>query len=65
MKGNYLAWYPDDLNKVMEYDVTRWVIFVSVGVGANQRIPLSVLARNPHKKLACEISHKTGKGRGK
>ena len=47
--------------------VTRWVAFVSVdvGVGASQRIPLSVLARNPHKRLAREISHKTGRRRGK
>ena len=39
--------------------------FVSVGVGTIQRIPLSVLARNPHKGLAREISHETGRGRGK
>ena len=45
--------------------VTRWAAFVSVGVGASQRIPLSVLARNLHKRLAREISHrkKTRKGR--
>ena len=36
-----------------------------VGVGASQRIPLSVLARNPHNGLAREISHGTGRGRGK
>ena len=36
-----------------------------VGVGASQRIPFSVLAPNPHKGLACEISYKTGRGRGK
>ena len=47
--------------------MTRWVTFVSVGVGvgASQRIPLSVLARNPHKGLAREISLETGKGRMK
>ena len=32
---------------------------------ANQTIPLSVLARDPHKGLVCEISHETGRGRGK
>ena len=47
--------------------MTRWVVFVSlcVGVGASQRIPLTVLAWNPHKGLAREISHETGRGRGK
>ena len=47
--------------------VTQWVAFVSVsvGVGDSQRIPLSVLARNPHKGLACEISHETGRRRGR
>ena len=34
-------------------------------VGASQRIPLSVLAWNPHKGLACEITYETGRGRGK
>ena len=38
---------------------------VGVGVGANQRIPLSVLVRNPYKRLAREISHETGRRRGK
>ena len=38
---------------------------MGVGVGASQRIPLSVLARNPHKGLAREISHETRRGRGK
>ena len=33
-------------------------------VSANQKISLSVLARNPHKVLAHEISHETGRGRG-
>ena len=41
--------------------MTRWVAFVSVGVGASQRIPLSVLTRNPHIGLAREISHETGR----
>ena len=47
--------------------VTRWVAFVSVGVGvgASQRIPLSILAWNPHKGLAREISYKTGRRRGR
>ena len=35
--------------------MTRWVALVSVGVGACQR--------NPHKRLAPEISHETGSGR--
>ena len=43
--------------------VTRWVAFVSVCVGVGQRIPLSVLARNPHKGPEGEISRKTGNGR--
>ncbi len=45
----------------------RWVAFVSVGVGlgASQRIPLSVLARIPHKGLVREISYETGIRRGK
>ena len=45
--------------------VTIWVESVSVGVGASQRIPLSVLARNPHKGLVREISHETERERGK
>ena len=36
-----------------------------MGVGASQRIPLSVLARNPLKGLVLEISPKTGSERGK
>ena len=44
--------------------MTRWVAFVSMGVGASQRIPFSFLARNPYKGLAHEISHETGRGRG-
>ena len=39
--------------------------FVSVGVDATQRIPLSILAENPHKGLAREIFHETERGRGK
>ena len=38
---------------------------VSVSVGASQRIPLSVLAGHPHKGLVREISHETGRRRGK
>ena len=45
--------------------MTRWVAFVSVGLGASKRIPLSVLARNPHRGLAREISHETGRERWK
>ena len=43
------------------YIVTPWVASVSVCVGASQRIPLSVLARNLHKGPLRE----TGSGRGK
>ena len=45
--------------------VTWWVAFVSVGVGASQRIPLSVLAWNPHKGLVHNISHETRRGWGR
>ena len=37
--------------------MTLWVASISLCVGASQRIPLSVLARNPHKGLVHEISH--------
>ena len=40
--------------------MTLWVASVSLYVGASLRTPLSVLARNPHKGLAPEISHETG-----
>ena len=45
--------------------VTQWVAFVSVGMGvvASQMIPLSVLARNPHKGLASEIFHRRERGK--
>ena len=43
--------------------MTLWVATVSVCVRASQRIHLSVLARNPHKGLAREISHETGRTR--
>ena len=36
-----------------------------VWVSASQKIPLSVLARNTHKGIAREISHETGRRRGK
>ena len=36
-----------------------------VDVGASQRTPLSVLARNLHKGFTHEISHEIGRGRGK
>ena len=40
-------------------------ISLCVWVRAKQKIPLYVLARNPLRGLACEISHETGRGRGK
>ena len=40
-------------------------VSVSEGVGASQRTPLSVLARNPHKGLAHNIFHETGRRRQK
>ena len=43
--------------------VTQWVAFISVCVGAGQRISLSVLARNPHKES--EIFRETGSEGGK
>ena len=39
-----------------------WAFIVSVCVGASQRILLSVLARNPKKGPAHEISHEPGSG---
>ena len=42
-----------------------WAFIVLVWVSARQKIPLSVLGRNPHKELAREIFHETGRGRGK
>ena len=45
--------------------MTRWVAFVSVGVGARQRTPLSVLVRSPHKGLERKISQETGRGQEK
>ena len=42
-----------------------WHSFLWVWVSACQKIPSSVLSRNPHKGLAREISHETGRGRGK
>ena len=45
--------------------VTRWVAFVSVCLGATQRISLSVLARNPHKGHEHGISRETGSEKGK
>ena len=44
---------------------TMWALVVWVWVSASQKIPLSVLARNPDKRLARDISHETGRGRGK
>ena len=48
----------------MYYVARCWGFVVWVWVSASQKIPLSVLARNPHKGFACEISHETGRGRG-
>ena len=46
--------------------VTLCLTFVKlVCVGASQRIPLSALARNPHKGPEREIFHETGSGQGK
>ena len=45
--------------------MTRRVAFISVGVGASQRIPLSVLARNPYKGFAREISHESEEDEGR
>ena len=43
-----------------------WVwVWVRVWVSASQRIPLSVLARNPQKGLVRDISEETGRRRGK
>ena len=52
----------NNLLRLMCY-VTLWVTSLSLFVGASQRIPLSVLVRNPHKGLAREISHETGRMR--
>ena len=43
----------------------RWHSFIWVWVCTSQRIPLSVLARNPHKGRAHEITYETGRRRGK
>ena len=42
-----------------------WAFVLWVCVSACQTIPLSVLARNPHKELVRKISHETGRRRGK
>ena len=57
----------EHIKSIQSFDtpVTLWVVSVSVGVGASQRIPFSVLAQNPHKGLAREISPETGRRRGK
>ena len=47
----------------MWHDV--WHSFLWVWVSASQKIPLSVLARNPHKGLAHKISHETKRGQVK
>ena len=64
-KVKLLAKFQENPHPTQSYSVTRWVAFVSVGVGASQRIPLSVLARNPHKDLSRKISHEIGRERGK
>ena len=40
-------------------------LWVWVWVSTSQKIPLSVLAQNPHKGFAREISHETGRRQGK
>ena len=57
------AWRPMSTEFIISVfaSVIRWVAFISVGVGASQRIPFSVLARNTHKGPAGEISHGTRK----
>ena len=45
--------------------VTRWVVSVSLCVGASQRIPLSVLVRNALKGPERETSCETASARGK
>ena len=45
------------------YSVTLCVAPVPVCVDSSQRIPLSVLVRNPHKGFAREISQETGRTR--
>ena len=47
------------------HDVGHSFLRVRVWVRASQRIPFSVLARNPKKGLAREISYETGRRRGK
>ena len=42
-------------------DTMLGIFCLGVCVGASQRIPLSVLARKPHKGPAREISHETGR----
>ena len=42
-----------------------WAFVVWVWVGTSQKIPLSVLAQNPHKGLAHKISYETRRGREK
>ena len=43
------------------HDVGHSFLLVWVWVSASQRIPLSALARNPHKGLARKISNETGR----
>ena len=45
--------------------MTQEVAFISVCVGAGQRISLSVLTRNPHKWNVGDISCETGSEGGK
>ena len=45
--------------------VARWVAFISVGVGECHLEDSFVLARNPYKGLAPEISYETGRRWGK
>ena len=43
----------------------RWHSFLWVWVSASKRIPLSVLAQNPHKRLGHNISYETRSQHGK
>ena len=55
-------------NIVIYENVTRFwafVVWVWMCTSGSQKIPLSVLALNPHKRLVREISEESGKRRGK
>ena len=54
-----------NLTWIVWHDVGHSFLWVWVWVSANQKIPLSVLARNPYKGFEREISLETGRRRGK